>query len=372
MLERYRLYCRELDEAGGPSENGELHDAVIGLEEDILAVAGLPPAQKYRSILRGGSIDGAIQALKLARTEYEGRPIKDPTLLLVNAIINQADDPENILPMCGFSLHRYQEFMFRNVILASDGPEESDAIIVEMRKAEARLDDLGRIGTGGIRKYPDLYRSLIDGGMRHCDEYLIAIGAFDLDESEMDGRQFCLRGFDSAGKGMIDEAIHDLTEALRFTPGLATVYYNRAILYRMKGDRDSAMDDYNDAIRLDPEDMPAYCNRGLLRVEWGWIEEALEDFEKAVSLAPNEFHPLCNRGNAYASLGRHEEAVEDFTGAIVLKPDEAYLYCNRGISYYRLGREERALKDLWKAMDMGSELAEKFIREFYPEVRIER
>ena len=372
MLESYKRMNRELDETGGPAENGVLFEEIITLEEDILDTMELPPAQKYRSILWGENIDEVIQALKDARTEFADRPIKDPSILLVNAILGQVDDPENILPMAGFSLHMYQEFMFSNILLASDGPAETDEIIEEMRTAEAHLNDLGLIGIGGIRKNPDLYRSLLEAGIRHLDEYLIANDAFDLDNSEMDGRQFCLRGFNRAGRGMIDEAISDLTEALRFMPDLPAIYYNRALLLDTKGETGAALADYGEAIRLDPGDAKAFCNRGLIKAEGGMIEEALEDFEMAVSLAPNAFHPLCNRGNAYASLGRHEEAVEDFTRAIMLKPGEAYLYCNRGVSYYQLGRRDKAMEDLWKSMDMGSELAEKFIREFFPDVPIEQ
>lgn len=372
MLKKYRRYNHELDETGGPAENGELFETVIRLEEDILTAVDLPPAQKYRSILWGENIDEVIHALNDARKEYEDRPIKDPMLLLVYAVINHDDDPQNILPLAGFSLHMYQEFMFSTILLTSSGPAEADSIIEEMRKAESILNDLGLIGIGGIKKNSDLYRSLLEAGMHHLDEYLIANDTFDLDESEMDGRQLCLRGLHRAGRGMVDESIGDLTRALEHMPDLGTIYYNRAVLFEKKGDMDAAIADYDEAIRLDHDDAKAYCNRGLIRAERDMLEEALEDFEKAVSLAPSDFHSVCNRGNVYIALGRHEEAIDDFTKAIMLKPGEAYLYCNRGVSYYQLGRKDRALEDFRKSMDMGSELAERFIREFFPEVRIEQ
>ncbi len=371
MLESYKRMSRELDEAGGPGEAGDIFETVIGLEDEILAAVDLPPAQKYRSILWDGNIDEVARGLARARDEYADRPIKDPAILLINAVLDREDDPANILPMAGFSTHIYQEFMYGK-LLESEGPEEADAIIEEMRKAESRLNDLGIIGLGGARKHRDLYRSLREAGMRHLDEYLLHNDALDLDESEMDGRQLCLRSIHRAARGMIDDAIRDLTRALEEMPGFGIVYYNRALLHEMKGDGAAAMDDYNDAIRLDPDDYKALCNRGILRAEWGWHDEALEDFNRAIALRPDSFPAYCNRGNLFAVMDRHEDAVDDFTKAIFLRPDEAYLYCNRGVSCYLLGRGERALEDLWKSMEMGSELAEKFIREFYPDVRIGR
>lgn len=371
MVERYKDHYHALDEAGGPGEAGDLFETVIGLEEDILAAVDLPPAQQYRSILWGESVDEVVRGLARARDEYADRPIKDPAILLVNAAVNGVDDPANVLPMAGFSTHMYQEFMYGK-LLSSEGPEEADALIEEMRKAETRLSDLGIIGLDGVGKHRDLYRSLLEAGMLHLDEYLIHNEALDLEESEMDGRQLCLRGFHRAGRGMVDDAIRDLTMALEEIPGLGTIYYNRALLHEMKGDAGAAMADYDEAIRLDPDYGNAYNNRGLLKAEGGMLGEALRDFERAVALSPEEFQPLCNRGNARAAMDRHDEAIEDFTKAIFLRPGVAYLYCNRGVSYYRLGRRERALEDLRKSMDMGSELAEKFIREFYPDVRIEQ
>ena len=371
MITRYKDHSRALEEAGGPGEAGGLFETVLGLEDDILAAVDLPPAHKYRSILWGERVDEVVRELVRARDEYADRPIKDPALLLINAAVNGVDDPANVLPMAGFRTHMYQEFMYGK-LLASEGPEEADALIEEMRKAETRLNDLGIIGLGGVGKHRDLYRELREAGMHHLDEYLIHNDAFDLEESEMDGRQLCLRGFHRAGRGMVDDAIRDLTRALEEMPGFGTVYYNRALLHEMKGDGAAAMDDYNDAIRLDPDDYKALHNRGMLRAERGWYDEALDDFNRAIALRPDSFHAYCNRGNLCAMTGRHEDAVDDFTKAIFLRPDVAYLYCNRGVSCYQLGRRERALDDLRKSMDMGSELAEKFIREFYPDVRIGR
>lgn len=372
MLESYKKMYKELDDTGGPAENGELFEAIIGLEEDILRSVDLPLAQMYRKILWGDDIEGVIKQLDVAKDDYEKNGLHDPTLVLVNAIINKIDEPENVLPLAGLSLHTYQEFLFREKLLAANTPADADEIIAEMRSAEEHLNDLGKLEFGGIKKYPEQYTMLRTAGMHNLDEFLMLNDTFDLDDEDMTAKQFCLRGFIRTTKGKYEEAIIDFTHAIKVMPELANIYYNRAIVYEMMGDKAAAMDDYNDAIRLDPDDFKALCNRGVLRADWGWHEEALEDFNRAISLNPDAFQPYCNRGNLLALLEMHEDAIDDFSKAILMRPDEAYLYCNRGISYYQLGRKKKALQDIRKSSDMGFELAEEFMFKFFPEECIEQ
>jgi len=371
MIESYKQLSRKLDNIGGPTKNGELFETVIGLEEDILKAVDLPPAQMYRKILWGENVEAVMSRLDEARNDYERDGLHDPTLVLVNAIINKIDEPENVLPLAGLSTHMYQEFLFRHKLLEANTPAEADDIIEEMRNAEEHLNDLGLLGLGGIRKYPELYRKLRDFGMHNLDEFLMLNNTFDLDDDEMDAHQLCLRGFIRSNKGMFDDAISDFTRAIRLKPDVANIYYNRALVFEMKGDKAAAMDDYCEAIQLDPDDVKALCNRGVLRAERGWHKEALKDFNRAVALRPDAFQPYCNRGNLYALMQKHEEAVDDFTKAIIMMPDKAYLYCNRGVNYFQLGRKDRALHDMEKSADMGFELAEEFIFKFFPERRIE-
>ena len=365
MLESYKRLYHELDEMGGPGKNGELFETVIGLEEDILEAMDLPPAQKYRKILWGENMDAVISQLNETREEYEKRPIRDKTLILVDAIVRQIDEPENILPLAGLSHHTYQIFLFREKLLASNAPDEADKIIAEMRKAEEYLNELGRLEMGGTKKHPDLYLMLREAGLQNLDEYLMRNDTFDLADEEMDARQFLIRGFIRANKGRIDDGIRDLSEAIRIMPDAASLYYNRAVAFEMKGDTAGAIDDYSLAIELVPENYQALCNRGAILAQEGMHEEALVDFNRAIAAKPQMLEAYCNRGNLYSVMERQEEAIDDFTKAIMLRPDEAYLYCNRGISYYRLGRKDKALEDLKKSACMGFEMARQALGEFF-------
>ncbi|MDR1837380.1 MAG: tetratricopeptide repeat protein [Treponema sp.] len=52
--------------------------------------------------------------------------------------------------------------------------------------------------------------------------------------------------------GRFDEAIAELTQAIRLDPNLAEAYYNRGNAYHLKGDYDRAIADYEAALRIDP------------------------------------------------------------------------------------------------------------------------
>jgi len=50
-----------------------------------------------------------------------------------------------------------------------------------------------------------------------------------------------------------DEAVRDLTEAIRLEPGNAEAFYLRGFAFRARGDDARARDDFQEASRLDPD-----------------------------------------------------------------------------------------------------------------------
>ncbi len=366
MIETYQRLYLELDEIGGPAINDELFETIIYMEEDILKAVDLPPAQKYRSLLWEKDMDDIISKLEDAKIEFERRPIHDRTLILMDASLRHIDEPENILPMAGFSHHEYQIFVFREELLLSEDLNEIERIITEMKRAEEYLDDLGRLYIGGTKEYPDLYRKLRDAGLVFLDEFLLHNDKFELDDEDMDAQQFFLRGISNAKKRGMDNAIRDISTALKLRPDIAFFYYYRALVYERKSDLNKAFADYSKAIEIDPEYYEAICNRGILLAFADQCGEALEDFNHAIEVRPDIPNAYANRGDLYADMEEYELSVEDYTMAIALDPDAASLYNNRGISYYNLGKKERAREDLIKSAAMGEEQAKKVLDELFP------
>ena len=63
-------------------------------------------------------------------------------------------------------------------------------------------------------------------------------------------------------KRLYNDAIKHYTEAIELNPENASVYNNRGVAYRDKGDFDAASEDFNKAIELDPEYAGVYSNSG--------------------------------------------------------------------------------------------------------------
>jgi regulator of sirC expression with transglutaminase-like and TPR domain len=362
MLESYKRMSRELDETGGPAENGELFETVIEMEEDILRALELPPAQKYREMLWGNDVQQIVDSLEMERIKYGDRPIVDPMLLLVDAVLKKKDDPYNLLPMAGFSVHMYQLFMFSEKMLGSSGPREMDDIMAEMRLAEEYLGDLGKVGIEGIRNNPELYRKLLDAGFESLDEYLIHNEKFDMDEKEMDARQFYLRGKHHLAKERFDDAIADFSNSLWLNPGDPEVLCNRGHAFKMVEEYHRAVEDYSFAIFRDPEHYDALCERGGIFGTKGLHDDAMEDFSRAVSLRPDCGKAYHGRGILYSIVEDIEKAIEDFNTAHILDPGNAIILCNRGYAYLRLGRIKMALEDIKKSAGMGFDGAEWLLK----------
>jgi tetratricopeptide (TPR) repeat protein len=82
------------------------------------------------------------------------------------------------------------------------------------------------------------------------------------------------------GKGDVDRAIADFSDAIRLDPKSADNLYQRGLtLENNKHDLDRALADYDAAIRLDPKFLPPFNNRGLLYERRGSLDRALADFQ---------------------------------------------------------------------------------------------
>jgi tetratricopeptide (TPR) repeat protein len=89
------------------------------------------------------------------------------------------------------------------------------------------------------------------------------------------------------GKGDIDRAIADFSDAIRLDPKSADNLYQRGFtLENNKHDVDRALADYDAAIRLDPKFLPPFNNRGLLCERRGSLDRAPADFQAVLAADP--------------------------------------------------------------------------------------
>ena len=89
-----------------------------------------------------------------------------------------------------------------------------------------------------------------------------------------------------------DEAIADLTKAIKLYPGFAYAYYNRANLLALSGKLPEAFDDYTKAIELNPNFAEAYYNRGLIQIYMKDTRKGCLDISKAGELGIEEAYEV--------------------------------------------------------------------------------
>jgi Mlc titration factor MtfA (ptsG expression regulator) len=109
----------------------------------------------------------------------------------------------------------------------------------------------------------------------------------------------------------LDEALADLTEALRLYPDYAVARADRGAIHAERGDFDLALADLDEAIRLDPRDDGAWLERGRVYRDKGDLHRALRDLDRAVRLSPQDADVLRQRAELYEEMGRPAEARRD-------------------------------------------------------------
>jgi Tfp pilus assembly protein PilF len=90
--------------------------------------------------------------------------------------------------------------------------------------------------------------------------------------------------FTQQGEAAIAACTHAIRSG-RFSGNvLATIYDNRAIELRQRGDYDRAIADYSEAIRIDGTLSGAYTGRGLAYEGKAEVEKAMVDYRKALTV----------------------------------------------------------------------------------------
>jgi tetratricopeptide (TPR) repeat protein len=92
--------------------------------------------------------------------------------------------------------------------------------------------------------------------------------------------------FTQQGEAAITACTHAIHSGRFAGHELATLYDNRAIELRERGEYDKAIADYSEAIRIDGELSGAYTGRGLAYEGKAEVDKARADYRKALTLAP--------------------------------------------------------------------------------------
>ena len=163
------------------------------------------------------------------------------------------------------------------------------------------------------------------------------------------------RGRAYFGKEDYDKAITDLAQAIELNPKNQDAYLIRGRAYFGKEDYDKAITDLAQAIELNPKNQDAYLIRGRAYFEKEDYDKAITDLAQAIELNPKNQDAYLGRGSAYFGKEDYDKAITDFTQAIELKPENQDAYLGRGIAYLEKEDYDKAIADFTQAIELKPE-----------------
>ncbi|MDD4888542.1 MAG: tetratricopeptide repeat protein [Phycisphaerae bacterium] len=172
------------------------------------------------------------------------------------------------------------------------------------------------------------------------------------------------------GVELLQMAIRDFGEAVQRNSGFAQAYNFRGLaqfsLGRRTGDLQryaEALKDFGMSITCKPDYAAPYAGRGWLRLEMAkdsrgerqaeTFQLALGDLSKAIELEPKLWQAYNHRGFIRARLGKVEEAIRDQTTAHELAPREVSPLIQRGLVYRTQKKMDEALRDFTRAVELS-------------------
>jgi tetratricopeptide (TPR) repeat protein len=167
------------------------------------------------------------------------------------------------------------------------------------------------------------------------------------------------RGIKYKRKGDIDRAIADYDQAIRLNRRFAAAFYNRGNSYAFKDQSERAAQDYSEAIRLRPNYPQAFNNRCAVRAFLGQLAQALADCNESLRIRPNNADTLDTRAYVHLKMKNYAAAIADYDAAVKDLPKQASVLYGRGLATQLKGDASGAA-DIAAAKKIKPDIAETF------------
>ncbi len=166
--------------------------------------------------------------------------------------------------------------------------------------------------------------------------------------------------------GDFDAAYKEYSESIALDPSQSWAYAKRGrILYYYYDNRfQEAVDDLSQALKLRPNWDYAYYYRGMSFYFMKNYSSTIQDLEQVLSLSTDTYFINWSHaflGDAYYEEGDFKTAIKHYNLAInniSSADDTAYLYANRGAAYDQLGDRENAIDNFTKYLELDKSNSE--------------
>jgi tetratricopeptide (TPR) repeat protein len=161
-----------------------------------------------------------------------------------------------------------------------------------------------------------------------------------------DARRLCNEGLSAVDRKDLLRAEGLLERAVKNCPTDVDARRHYADVLWQRGERMEAVTQIAEALRLSPGDVGICIDGGRMYLELGLLDDADRLAREAVRSAPRSADAWRLQGQVALARGRAEEALADFHRALALAPDDRDLLLDTAEIYRRLDRPQRALSTL--------------------------
>lgn len=169
------------------------------------------------------------------------------------------------------------------------------------------------------------------------------------------------KGIEFGKKGMYDEALKQLDEAVKLNPASFAAYHYRATVWAYKGDLDKAIADWDKSIEIDNKQYLSHFSRGMARYMKGDIDKAIEDWDSSILLNPNYVDSYFQRASACYNKKDYDNAIADFSKLIELDPERsAKYYFSRAVIYSVKKDYDKSWDDMHAIEKLGQTAAPEY------------
>ena len=235
---------------------------------------------------------------------------------------------------------------------------------VDMSDPEQALSDFNR----AIELNPERARTYYSRGtlLLNVRRFADAIPDFTkvIEANPKEIRAFVNRGNCYRDLGNLDAALNDYNAALSRDPNFTKALNNRAVVYLTRGQYDLALADVNKVLELDPAYVNAYINRAAIFINSNvrQYENALADYASVLSYEPDNWQGLYFSAYSLQRLQRYQEALDFLDRAIQVRGEQGNFYFTRAQILMQLGRREESLQSGQRALELGYEVPQEYLR----------
>lgn len=140
------------------------------------------------------------------------------------------------------------------------------------------------------------------------------------------------------GAEALEKSLQYSNNSIAIDPYYAEAYFNRGLVYEMRGQFPLAAEEYKKAFMINPSLTDSMKRLGLVYSNMGQPQKIIETFNEALERYKGNVGLLENLGIAYTIMKRDDRVVEVNEQILKVDPKNSRAFVNLGLAHMRMGR----------------------------------